>query len=262
MKNIVLVGNGAWGKNYVSTIEHSFPTVNLTIADRSNWQSMIDTQPHGVIVATPPESHVHIASYALSKNIPTMIEKPLSLSAKEARELKSYTAPILVNHGQLFTEGYQKLKKLCPVTAIAKIVTMGYSEGPERSYSSLWDYAPHDLAMILDIMGKMPNQIETKLMYDNMYHIGMKFDNASSSTIVGSGGMEKMRNISIEYDGLDLSYDDLSRPSTHIPPLQNAIRVFVDSIDGKLDSRLGIHLSLQVLEILELCDQSLAKQKA
>ena len=105
MKNIVLVGgNGKWGQNYISTLKY-FQDINLQVATRENWKQLIDKNPDGVIVATPPDSHIEIASYSLSKNIATMIEKPLALSLQEAETLKQFTAPILVNHIQLFTKG-------------------------------------------------------------------------------------------------------------------------------------------------------------
>src|ERR1035437_729108 len=102
--NIVMVGNGQWAQRYISTLSR-FPNVNLQIANRDNWKSLIlKTLPEGVIVCTPPQSHIEIATYSLKLGIPTMIEKPLSLSLSEANALKQFCSPILVNHIHLFSQ--------------------------------------------------------------------------------------------------------------------------------------------------------------
>src|SRR5208283_3041583 len=98
---LLLVGSGVWGQKYISTLSN-FSAVSLEAASRDNWKELIDKKPDGVIVCTPPQSHVEIASYALSQNIPTMIEKPLALSLSEAKLLRQFSAPILVNYVHLF----------------------------------------------------------------------------------------------------------------------------------------------------------------
>ena len=111
MKTIVLIGAGKWGQKYISTMA-TIPDVKLVVADRSNWKRAVDEHPDGVIVCTPPESHVEIADYAMSRGMPAMIEKPLSLSLVEAEQLKKYQVPVLVNHVHLFSDAYQNIKKL------------------------------------------------------------------------------------------------------------------------------------------------------
>lgn len=264
--NIVLVGNGKWGKNYVSTIQNYFPDINLIVANRSNWQDLIDKNPNGVIIATPPNSHIEIASYALMSDIPVMIEKPLSLSLKEAETLNIFSAPILVNHIHLFSEGYEKIKKLIDINNITEIKTCGYGQGLPRQYSSLWDYGPHDLSMILDIIGKMPDKIDIRKLVGDMYAlhmefiVNMDFGLIKTETVLGSGANCKTRHIEIHSDGIVLSYNDVKKPMHHKPALNNALEVFFKSINGQLDSRLGLDLSFKILKILEDCDNLLIKK--
>ena len=109
--NLLLVGAGKWGMNYVSTL-NSFPNIDLKIATRYNWKRLIDEHPDGVFICTHPSSHIEIANYALSRNIPTMIEKPLALSLNEANSLKGFSAPILVNNIHLFSETFRQTLQL------------------------------------------------------------------------------------------------------------------------------------------------------
>lgn len=252
--NLVLVGAGKWGQNYISTLSQD--DVNLTIANRNNWKRLIDERPNGVIVCTPPESHIEIASYSLQKDIPTMIEKPLALSMAEVQLLSEFQAPILVNHIHLFSNAYQFLKKTVSPYQIEKIVSLGFNKGPIRAYSSLWDYGCHDIAMILDLAQEYPqdiavSEIETK--NGSLYNIKLKFSKFESESLIGNGGEKRVRKFKVDCNGLRLSYNDTDRPIGYSPPLTNAIKVFKDSILGKSDERLGLDLALKVTKVLESC---------
>lgn len=254
MFNIVIVGNGSWAQIYKSTVQKSFPNISLTTANRSNWKSLINNKPDAVIVCTPPSSHIEIAQYSLEKSIATMIEKPLSLSLKEAETLKQYSAPILVNHIHLFSKQYMQVKFDLNCHKINYIRTTGQGDKPERKdYNDLWDYAPHDIAMILDLAGKYPKSIKCELISPRKYGIVLEFDQFSSHSVVGFGVKRRSLVVSSHYNILE--YSDRF-PSNDLP-LTNAIQVFVDSLGGKKDYRLGLDLSLNVLRVLDECDKSL-----
>jgi hypothetical protein len=255
MKNLLLIGNGKWGQKYISTLS-AFPNVKLQVATRSNWKSLVDERPDGVMVCTPPESHVELAAYSLEKDIPTMIEKPLSLSVAEASILQKFSAPILVNHIHLFSTAYQNLQRMIKPHTIDKIVSLGYNNGPIRSYSSLWDYGCHDLSMILDLTRTFPfgiqaNQISTDT--GSLFNIKLDFVTFSAESLVGNGGQKPVRKLKVECGGLKIAYDDKMRSPNHSPPLTNALNTFIRAIDGEKDYRLGLDLSIKVIKILESC---------
>lgn len=257
--NILLVGNGKWGKNYISTLK-DFSEVNLTVATRQNWKQLIDNNPNGVIIATPPDSHIEIANYALQKDVPIMIEKPLVLSLDEVKKLECFTTPILVNYIHLFSDAYQKIKKIVEPEKITNITSAGYNCGPIRNYSSLWDYGVHDMSLILDLVGDVPVNVQAfNLKNDGngrtLNKIQLKFKTFTTNSIIGNGADNSCRTLSINYDGLNISYDDKARPYNHASPLANAIKVFIKAIHGKEDWRLGLNLSIKITKILELCQQ-------
>lgn len=259
--NILLVGNGRWAQNYITTFScPQFAHVKLQIGCRSNWKSLIDNRPDGVIVCTPPQSHVEIAKYALEKNVPVLIEKPVALSLAETKSLSQFTAPILVNHICLFSEGYQNLKNIVKDKQITKISSLGFNNGPIRDYSSLWDYGPHDLSMILDLVDEMPNNIivnKLETETGELFNLQLQFNTLTSQSLVGNGGKKKVRKFKVEFDGLKLTYDDLCRPQNHSLPLNNVIQAFEDSINGYPDHRLGLGLSIEIAKILESCHNSI-----
>lgn len=261
--NILLIGNGYWGNAYVSTFKNHFQQHSLDVGTRQDWKLKIDQKPDGVIVCTPPDSHIEIASYALQQNIPVMIEKPLALSLNECEKLKEFSANafILVNHTHLFSEGYQRIKSMLKSEMIDKIDTFGWGINRNRSYSQLWDYGPHDLSMIFDLLEN--SELATiRCWKHNQYHIEMTFredENTiyTTSTVGKEVGSDKVRKIAIKTSGIDVIYDDVSRPSTHTFPLTNAIKVFLDGICGTEDDRFGIDLSLKIVKALEMCEVSM-----
>lgn len=247
MDKILLIGNGKWGQKYISTFQSFFPNVELTIANRNNWKQLIDQQPDGVIVCTPPQSHIEIASYSLARNIATLIEKPLSLSLQEAQQLQQYTVPILVNHIHLFSDRYQTIRN--SVKNITHIHSIGSSNSPSRDYSRLWDYAPHEIAMILNISQQYPQTINCT--QDNeQYTITMQFDNFKTSSIVG---YSEHRQRYFDVNNGEFIYNGMIKEL----PLNNAIQVFLNAIHGQTDYRLGLSLSLDVIRVLEECQKCL-----
>jgi predicted dehydrogenase len=260
MIHLLLIGKGRWGQRYIATLEN-YTNVKLTVATRENWSSLIEKKPDGVIVCTPPECHIEMASKALDRNIPVLIEKPLSLSLKEAEILKKYNTPVLINHIHLFSKNYQRIKTISPSEKITKIFSEGFGNGPDRDYSSLWDYGSHDVSMILDLMGTLPDKIkltqEKITSTRQLYTLEMQFGQCTTKSIVGNGGHESRRTLSVESDGLTASYNDREKPADHPWPLNTALDIFLGAILGKTDPRIGLDLALKVLHVLEIATSQL-----
>ena len=256
MVKLLLIGNGTWGQKYISTLS-SNQEVELTIGNRDNWKKSINQKPDGVIVCTPPQSHVELASYALRRQIPVMIEKPLSLSLAEAESLNQYSSNILVNHIHLFSSQYQDIKKQLKSQKIINIQSIGLSNSPQRDYSELWDYGPHDISLILDFTQQYPISIKCKEVSPRCFSIVLEFDHFKTISIVGHTIGDRKRFFSAETENEIFEYDGLK--PTESPPLTNALEVFIKSIKGYPDYRLGLDLSLQVMRVLEDCQNLLSQ---
>lgn len=259
---LLLVGAGKWGQKYISTLS-KYSNIKLEIANRDNWKQLIDSKPDGVMICTPPRSHIEIAEFALQRNIPTMIEKPLSLSLEEALILNNYRhIPILVNHIHLFSETYRLLKHHVG-EHIDKIVSLGFNNGPTRDYSSLWDYGPHDVSMILDLVEPVswyPDQVkatEIKTKNGSLFDIKMKFGSIETESLIGNGGSKPIRKLKVESGGLQIVYDGKVSQKDRMSPLENALLVFIGAVHGASDERLGLDFSFRVLNVLESCEKSL-----
>src|SRR3990167_8867575 len=132
-KRIALVGYGYWGPNllrnfyetsdcevlYVCDIDLSklksvrrrYPSVILT----SNFDDVLkDFEVDAVIIAVPTKHHFEIAKKSLVSGKDILIEKPMTLTSKEASQLVNLAAKnkriIMIDHTFLFTEAVRKLK--------------------------------------------------------------------------------------------------------------------------------------------------------
>lgn len=258
-KTLVLVGPGKFGQKYISTLNTDFSNVNLLIGTRDNWKQLIDDKPDGVIVCTPPDSHIEIASYALERNIPTLIEKPLALSVSEVEKLSVFTAPIMVNYIDLFSDNFNNLKSQINEYEVLSVSVEISGSGPVREYSSLWDYGPHAIASFLTLTKQTSGNIifnkNNGFLPDTyIYKIDFEFQNFVGTCIFGNGGCKKTRSYKIQTLNKTLELDNTKHKRQ---PLYNVINSFLSLINGEKILYSGLELSLQVTKILEFVDKLL-----
>ncbi len=189
MKNIVklgLIGAGAWGKNYIHTIEKIKYVEISCIASRNdnvcktyssrykifqNWKELIHSGKFdGLIIATPTDTHTKILNYCISQNIPTLIEKPLTKNLDEAEKIflraKNKNGIVLVDHIHLYHPSFIKLKEIyLNYGKICAIHSVSGGAGPYREDTrALWDWGTHDIAMCIDILKDIPDLVEANYL--------------------------------------------------------------------------------------------------
>ena len=136
----------------------------------TDWRALADEQPalDGVILVTPPATHLDMARYFVGKGLPVLVEKPLCLDENDAvrfeAQVRAARAIAWVDHTHLFHPAFRALKQHCPPGSIERIVSRGWNRGPVRQdVPMFWDWTPHDVAMILDLLGEEePGRIVTQ----------------------------------------------------------------------------------------------------
>lgn len=300
MLNIGLIGAGRWGRRYIKTLD-SMPGARLArLASRNsesqllapsgcaitpNWYEIAeDSSLDGVIIAVPPSLHAEVAEVAMASGIPVLIEKPMTLSLAEAQRLvnisESTQSLIIVGHTHLFSEAFRTLKqhaqKLGP---LQKIRSSAGNWGPCRAgIPMLWDWAPHDIAMCLDMLGTNPSTIFAdrtgveKLPGGEGETVEIKLNFSSgvqASIRVSNIDENKSRYFEACFEEGALIYDDLapeklcmlscaSEASTPIairdsPPLSNLLTEFFSEIQAGSNKHESLRLGLRVVEILDQC---------
>ncbi len=183
-KFIAQVGLGYWGKNifrnlYELKILHvacdlnlkllnqykaEFPSINFT----SNLGEVIQNPDiKAVVISTPARLHYEMAKEALLAGKDVFVEKPLALSAKEGEELvrlaEEKKKVLMVGHILQYHPAVEKLKELVLNGSLGKIQYI-YSNrlniGKLRTEENvLWSFAPHDISLILMLVGEEPKRV-------------------------------------------------------------------------------------------------------
>lgn len=267
--NLGIVGVGKWGKNYLKLADQF--NVNFKIGDRSSWKKLKDIS--GVVIATPPDSHIEIAKHFLEQDVPVMIEKPLCFSAEEAKSLSSYKSPILVNYLHLFSPAFEEIAKQCKMGKITEIKSVGTGDGPIRNYSPLYDYGSHDLSMGLFLS----NNIIPKVNYANKnsqtYEVELQYPGYTHYFKVSNNNKIKQRYLSIVVDNKkQMIYNDMNKdklfisndmiPINNISTLENSFKHFLKAVStGDTDDRFGIDLSINMLKLIKQIEEVCEKKQ-
>jgi len=184
-KNIALIGLGYWGKNIfrnllelgalhtacdnnldvINEYKSKFPEVNFTT---SVDQIMNNHEIKAVIIATPAATHYELAKKAILSGKDVLVEKPLALTVKEGNELVELAEKrgsiLMVGHILHYHPGIEKLKEIIARGDLGKIQYI-YSNrlniGKFRVEENiLWSFAPHDISLILSIVGEDPISVK------------------------------------------------------------------------------------------------------
>jgi len=182
--SIAVIGSGYWGKNLVRNF-HQIGVLKL-ICDKNEdivnqfkkqypdvetCLQLEDVFDHedikAVVVATPAETHFELAYKTLSAGKHVFVEKPLALTEEEGQQLVKLAEQneliLMVGHILHYHPAVIKLKDLINSGELGKIQYL-YSNrlniGKIRNEENiLWSFAPHDISVILMLLGEMPESV-------------------------------------------------------------------------------------------------------
>ena len=181
---IALVGCGYWGKNLcrnfhalgalssvVDATENGQTTARSIALDAEITDSLDDVlrndQIQGVALATPAETHTELAIQAMQAGKDVFVEKPMALTLEDAEKMKKVAKQtgriLMVGHLLEFHPAVLKLREMIASGELGKINYI-YSNrlnfGKVRTEeNALWSFAPHDVAVILRLMGYAPVEV-------------------------------------------------------------------------------------------------------
>ena len=121
----------------------------------------------GYIIATPSITHAKLAKLIISNNKPVLVEKPLSISVSESKEIKSvlkkHNGRLVVGHLLLFHPAIQKIKSMIDKGKIGEIQYI-YSNrlnfGRVRTEENVfWSFAPHDISLFQYYSNSFPLKV-------------------------------------------------------------------------------------------------------
>jgi predicted dehydrogenase len=185
---VALVGLGYWGPNLLRSLAAMAGAEHVVVVDQSVERvavacaqypattgcSSLDEalESHNVwatIIATPVSTHHDLVRTALDAGSHVLVEKPLARSVAEAADLVLHAErsnrTLMVGHTFLFSPRVELIERLVRdgrLGAIQYVTSARLNLGLHQSdVSVIWDLAPHDLSIILRVLGEVPTRIRT-----------------------------------------------------------------------------------------------------
>ena len=182
--NICVVGCGHWGKNLIRNfwtmghlkavcdsntdslraIASQYPGISTfgTLAE-----ALADSDLDSFVLASPAEQHHRMALAAIQAGKDVFVEKPLALDAEDGLEMvhaaRERGVMLMVGHLLRYHPAILKIQELVAAGTLGHLdyiysnrLSMGKIRQEENA---LWSFAPHDISVVLALVGQMPVQV-------------------------------------------------------------------------------------------------------
>lgn len=241
---VALVGYGYWGANLARNI-HAAGTLELVgVADAESnqrdraavafpgietWASLhgalSDDRVDAVVIASPAAQHHEMAMSSLEQGRHVMVEKPLALHQAEADQIvrtaddKGLIA--MVGHTFLYSPPVWRLKEYVTSGELGRVQYL-YSQRLSlgrirRDCNALWNFAPHDVAIMLYLLDERPSSVSGSSMamidpaVPDVFFATLNFPSGVGAHLhVSWIDPRKMRLMTIVGDRKMAVYDDVS----------------------------------------------------
>jgi len=186
MVKVGLIGFGYWGPNIARSLSEIGEAELSYIIDTSEENRKLaqarfpqtfvgdnvelllaDPTVQGVLIATPANTHYHLAKKMLEAGKDIFVEKPLALSLREGEELLQLAREkgriLMVGHLMLYHPAVMRAKEILDageLGALRYFFAQRLSLGRvRRDENVLWSLAPHDISMLLFFHEEMPSYV-------------------------------------------------------------------------------------------------------
>lgn len=242
MYNIAVVGCGYWGPNLIRNFKSLKEADVVKVCDfdqkrldhmkslyqeiqtTTNFNEIInDANIHGVAIATPVNTHFKIAKACLEAGKHAFIEKPMATTSDECKELidlaERNSLSLMVGHVFVYAPPVRKIKEILDSGEIGEVfyissrrLNLGLFQ---KDINVTWDLAPHDLSIVLYLLGETPSSVNCQgkahinPKIEDITNISLNFHNQKFATIQSSWtDPRKIREITIVGSKKMIVYDD------------------------------------------------------
>ena len=183
---MALIGAGAWGRNLLRNLTHLRDAELVACCDSDGdglakaLSGFREVRPvtdpdaifedpgiDAVAIATPAITHFEFAAKAIRAGKDVFVEKPMTLSLADAEELvelaEAEKRVLMVGHLLEYHPAVNKMKELLdsgevgdPYYIYSERVNLGRIRSDENA---LWSFAPHDISIILYLLGQEPVKV-------------------------------------------------------------------------------------------------------
>jgi predicted dehydrogenase len=217
--NVAVAGCGYWGPNLIrnfaslprcrvkqvcdtdaNRLQHMkrlYPSVDTTTKfdDLAN-----DEELDAIVLATPVHLHHSLGKKSLLAGKHTFIEKPMATSSADCEELVSLAAKknltLMVGHTFIYSTPVRKIKEIVDSGEIGEVqyissrrLNLGLFQ---KNINVTWDLAPHDISIILYLIGRPPASVNCQgkahvnLCIEDVTNMSLNFDNGGFAIVHSS----------------------------------------------------------------------------
>jgi predicted dehydrogenase len=187
-------------------------------------QFLNDSKLDAVVIATPVKNHYSLAKASLLAGKHTFIEKPMASTSTECEELIEIAERnglvLMLDHTFLFSSPVQKIAQIVQAGDLGDIryincrrLNLGLFQ---KDINVAWDLAPHDISIILHILGEFPTAINCQGNahitpgVEDVTNMSLTFPRKRFATIQSSWlEPRKIREMTIVGTRRMIVYDDL-----------------------------------------------------
>jgi UDP-2-acetamido-3-amino-2,3-dideoxy-glucuronate N-acetyltransferase len=314
---VAVVGCGYWGRNLVRTLAElgSLAAVVDTdaaaaadLAERHGARAMpladvlASAEVDAVVIAAPAARHAELALAAIDAGKHVYVEKPLALDVAEAEAVVAAAEQsgrvLMVGHLLQYHPAFLALSKMVDESALGALRYL-YSNRLNlgrfrREENILWSFAPHDISMLLALVGEEPSDVTavgstylshgvpdvttTHLSFPSgpQAHVFVSWLHPFKEqrlVVVGSEAMAVFDDLQpweskltvfehgVEWDGptpVPVRAEGVPIPLEEIEPLKAECRHFLDCIRDRATPRTDGREGLRVLRVLDAAERSLS----
>src|SRR5712691_2919636 len=197
-----------------------------------------------VVIATPVRTHYQLAKEALLHGKHVLVEKPLTANVAEAEELVALAEQqqriLMVGHTFEYSPAVNELRKLVQGGDLGKIYCIEAERlnlGLFRSdINVIWDLAPHDVSILLYLLGKKAEKIKVQANahlqshIHDIAHLDLGFADGMTAHIHVSWLHPcKIRRVTVIGDARMVVYDD-TNPAEMIKIYNKGADVHADPV--------------------------------
>lgn len=319
-RGVGVIGAGYWGKNIIRVLHELGALQIICDTDSSLLEKYKTTYPFiqtttdvrkifnnraltSIVIATPATTHYQLTKNALISGKDVFVEKPLALTVRDGETLvtlaRKLNRILMVGHLLHYHPAIVALKKLILDNKLGKIQYISSHRlnfGKLRKEENvLWSFAPHDISIILSILGE---PISHQSFGKSYIHKGtpditfslLQFPNNTAGhifvswlhpvkeqrlCIIGVKGMavfdDQAQNKLLFYPHT-ISFDDKNTPyaikakEKHVKylnqePLSQEMIHFINCVSTRQTPITDGEEGLRVLRVLQACQNSLDTNK-
>ncbi len=242
--NIGVIGCGYWGPNLVRNFIEIPDADLVAVADldearlafitarypqilhaTQDYQQLFQIDLDAVVISTPPPTHFQIAMDCLEHGLHVLVEKPLTLKSEDAIKLIETATQkhrvLMVGHTFEFNPAVRALKDIIASGDLGSVHHIDAVRANLGLFQSdlnvLWDLAPHDISILIYVLGELPTRVSAQGMacihphLEDVAYMTLEFPNDIMANIRTSRlDPVKTRRITVVGSEKMLIYDDVS----------------------------------------------------